>query len=495
MAPRPPEIPADIERELKDLCQQLDRRCSLVGILDRYREGDSPLPPAITQAGVTKAYRMLMPVSEAPWASLVVDSTMDRLEPDGIATGTKTMDKAIWDVWQSNSMDSESKLAHDAALVHGRANALVWPKEGEDVPQISLDGADTTVIRYAQGSRRQRVSALRRWIGDDKKPYATMYLPDQIFKFIGPKDSSGTGETTKWTPRMVDGEDWPMTNKFGVVPWVEIAVNRRLKPGSFPYARGEFTHCTGLIDRINLLTFLGLVVAFWMGFPLRGTIGEKIRTEVLTDDKGEPIIDARSGKPKARAVPPFDAMAPGIFQLENPDAKVAEYTAADRRNLSVFAELDQLATITKTPRHYFPMETGMSNLSADAIRASEGSLHAKVTGYKASLGEGWEEVLRLCGQMSKESIEVPPTAELQWKDHESRSMAERADAASKVKDLFPWQLVAAKFLDMSQSEIDTIATQRGGDVIGQLAAAATAQPVQVAVNAPVPANGQPSTGG
>lgn len=494
------EIPSDVERELKTLCQQLDRRCDLVRLLDLYREGESPFPAAISQAGVTKAYRMLMPVSEAPWASLVVDSTMDRLEPSGIDAGSDSMNKKLWDIWQSNSMDSESKLGHDHALVNGRANAMVWPsQEDPDVPEISLDGADTTVVRYKQGSRRQRTSALRRWIGDDKKPYATLYLPDAIFKFVGPKDSSGNGETTKWDPRMVDGEDWPMVNRFGVVPITEIAVNRRLKPGSFPYARGEFAHCTGLIDRINLLTFLGLVVAFWMGFPLRGTIGEKIRTKVLTDDQGEPIIDAKSGKPKAEAVPPFDAMAPGIFQLENPDARVAEYTAADRRNLSVFAELDQLATITKTPRHYFPMETGMSNLSADAIRASEGSLHAKVTGYKASLGEGWEEVLRLGGLMSKEKLEVPATAELQWTDHESRSMSERADAASKVKDLFPWQLVAAKFLDMSQSEIDKIASARGGDVIGQLAAAARQQPVQVAVTGPpasAPTNGTgASTGG
>jgi hypothetical protein len=138
----------------------------------------------------------------------------------------------------------------------------------------------------------------------------------------------------EWEKRPVDGEDWPLANPLGVVPVVEIRVNPRLAPGNFPYARGEFAHCTGLIDRINLLTFLGLVVAFWMGFPLRGVIGDKIRREVLVDDDGQPIVDAATGKQKTRALPPFDAQPDSVFQFENPEAKIAEFKAADRRNLA-----------------------------------------------------------------------------------------------------------------------------------------------------------------
>jgi hypothetical protein len=94
----------------------------------------------------------------------------------------------------------------------------------------------------------------------------------------------------------------------------------------------------GLLDRINLLTFLGLVVAFWMGFPLRGVIGDKI----LRDDDGKPL-------------PPFKVAADEVFQFENPAAKLAEFKAADRGNLSIFDELAQLAYLTKTPAHYFPL--------------------------------------------------------------------------------------------------------------------------------------------
>jgi hypothetical protein len=255
---------------------------------------------------------------------------------------------------------------------------------------------------------------------------------------------------------------------------VEIAVNRRLKPGSFPHARGEFAHCTGLIDRINLLTFLGLVVAVWMGFPMRGVIGDKIKRRVLKDDDGNPLLDEDTGKAKTEQLPPFDQQAGSVFQLENPEAKLAEFAAADRKNLSVFAELDQLAVITKTPRHYFPLEQGMSNLSADAIMASEGGMHAAVTGHKATLGEGWEEVARLAGRIL--GVELSQQASIEWMKHESRSLAEQADAFVKLSggssgNGLPWMAAAEIALNVTQDQLNRWSAERAKDPLMQLLAA------------------------
>jgi hypothetical protein len=433
-----------LNAELAVLNAELDRRGRRYRLLDSYYEASAAVPAAVARARVVQAYRMLMPVASAPWGSLVVDSVQDRLEVAGIRSDLPEVDKQVWRVWQDNQMDSESKLAHNSALLSGRAFALVWPG-ATGQPEISLDSAEQMIVRYREGSRRQRVAALRRWMDGDT-PNVTLYRPDAIYKFQGPKNSSGMAGT-QWQRREVPGEEWPLPNPLNVVPVVEIALNRRLKPGSFGYARGEFEHCIGLIDRINLLTFLGLVVAFWMGFPLRGVIGERI----IRDDDGN-------------ALPPFEVNADTVFQLENPEAKLAQYQAADRKNLSVFAELDQLSTVTKTPRHYFPLEQGMSNLAADAIRASEGALHAKVTAHKASAGEGWEEVLRLAGRMLDQPVDLPADAALLWKDHESRSLAERADAATKLKDLVPWQSIAETVLNASQDDIKRWGDQRAADM-------------------------------
>jgi Phage portal protein, SPP1 Gp6-like len=462
---------SELRTQLVSLGGVLATRARTERLLDRYFEGDCPLPEAIVRAKVTKAYRMLMGMSEAPWGSLVVNSVQNRLEVTGINSGDKDVDSQLWGVWQDNGMDAESKLAHNAALVSGRAFALVWPDDDTQQPEITLDNSSQMVIRYREGSRRRREAAMRFWTDeDDKRPYANLYRPDGIYKFIGPKNSTGI-DGVQWQMREVLDEDWPVENPFGVVTAVELPVNRRLKPGAYGYARGEYAHCTSLIDRINLLTFLGLIVAFWQGFPVRGLIGDKI----IRDDEGKPI-------------PPFELAADQIVQLENPDAKFADFTAAERSNLSVYAELDQLATITGTPRHYFPLQQGMSNLSADAIRASEGSLVAKIPDHKASLGEGWEEVLRLSGVMLDTPVELSQRAELQWSDHETRSLAERADAAVKLKDIIPQSAIIEYVLNATAEQMARWRSERAGDVMSTLLAAATT-PTPQPVISPVPVNG------
>jgi hypothetical protein len=455
-------IPNSVRKQLTSLLEELDRRAKLHRKLDRYYEGDMPIPDAIIRAKVTKAYRNLMPVSAAPWGSLIVDSTQDRLEVSGIRSGDKAIDKLVWGLWQDNHMDAESKIGQKATLIDGRSFALVWRDPGSKFPQVSLDNAATMAVMYAEGSRHNRVAALRRWTNEDGRVAITLYGPDFVWKFVEAKTGEqrqGNGRVNAggaWWERREDDEEWPLRNPYGVVPVVEVAINRRLKPGCFPPARGEYTHCLGLIDRINLLTFLGLVVAFWMGFPLRGVIGEKI----LRDDDNN-------------IIPPFDAQASGLAQLENSDAEIFEYKAADRKNLSIFAELDQLSSITKTPRHYFPLENGMSNLAADAIRATEGGQAAKTSNYKAEVGEGDEEILRLLGLMSDEGVELSQRAELQWRDNESRSMAERADAATKVASIgLPVPLVAEKYLNFSQEEVAKLEAQMLNDPFSQLVAEA-----------------------
>lgn len=247
-------------------------------------------------------------------------------------------------------------------------------------------------------------------------------------------------------------------------------MNRRLKPGSFAHARGEFEDVTGLIDRINLITFVSLVVAIWLGFPLRGVIGDKI----MRDDDGNQI-------------PPFESRPDSVVQFENPEAKLVELKAADRSNLSVYPELTELAASTATPRHYFPIEGAIANVSEPTIRAFEGAMHATVNGsHKPSLGEGWEEVLRLSGLMFEQPVELSPRASLQWADHESRSLGERADAALKLSQAgLPWQGVADLALNLGQDQISRYAAEQAGTAFGELLREAQT-PIPVA-NGAVPA--------
>jgi hypothetical protein len=451
-----------LKSQLTTLSKVLDGRRDQIRGLALYDEGGCPIPQAIVRARVTRAYRALMPISEAPWGSLIVDSVQDRLEVAGIKDeDNQAAADRVWDLWQENRMDAESKLAHRSALRDGRAFALVWPGEDRQ-PEVTLDDASQMVVQYREGSRYRRTAAMRRWVDETGVAYATLYRRDGIFKYFGKDNESSGGE---WMRREVPGEQWPLPNPFKTVPVVELAINRRLEPGTFPYARGEYAHCTGLIDRINLLTFLGLVVAFWMGFPLRAIIGDEIRY----DDDGDPIA-------------PFEAMADSVAQFENPETKLDSYAAADRNNLSVYNEFGQLAAITQTPRHYFPLEGGVSNVSADAIRAWEGGLHAKTSGHTGSLEESHEEILRLMGMMAPDPVQLSQQAELEWVDLESRSLAEKADAATKLASIqgLPFEAVAKLANLASSGEVAKWETMGASSLIGQL------------LEAPQPANGTQS---
>lgn len=455
----------DLAPQLTPLLAELSRRAKIVARLRRYGRGENPpIPQAVSDAKMTRAYKALMGMSQAPWASLVVDSVQDRLEVGGIRSGDDAVDQAVWRRWQANAMDAESKLGHHSALRDGRAFATVWPgPDGE--PEIVLDAADQMVVSYREGRHqpRHRVAALRRWIDQDGKQCVTLYRPDGLYKLREAKDGGSRHEVVKadgvsWEMREEPAagglpEEWPLRNEWGVVPVVEIATNRELQSGAFPFARGEVEHCLGLIDRIHLLTFLGLVVALWMGFPLRYALGARL----LKDDDNKPMA-------------PFESKPDSVVQFEDPNAKIGQLEAADRKNLSIFAELSQLAYITKTPAHYFPMDGGFANISADAIRALEGGLHAKVSGiHQPFLGEGWEEVMRLAGLMSPDEIVVPPTAAVWWLDHESRSMAERADAATKVSSLNLDPLfIAEKYLNFTQEEIRRLQATRAGSVLNRM---------------------------
>lgn len=472
-------IEAELASQLKRLTTELDQRTRRHEVVKAYsqRTSKSMIPPAIVQARLTRAYQHLMAMSEMPWGKLIINSKLDRLEVTGIDTGDTGLDERVWrEIWQANAMDLESKLAHRAALRDGRAHALVWPA-ADGMPEVTLDDVTQMIVEFREGSRRHRTAALRRWRDDNDKDFATLYRPDGIFKFR--RKAPGEQEMVKgcdWVRRDVDGEVWPLPNPFGVVPVVELGVNRDLAAGRFTWCRGEYEDETGLMDRVNLLTFLGLVVALWMGFPLRGVIGEKIRWRVLQDDDGNALLDD-SGRAREVADPPFDVHADSMFQLEDPQAKLAEYKAADRGNLSIYDELAQLAAATSTPRHYFPVAGAIANVSAETIRAFEGPLHATVNGsHKPSLGEGWEEVCRLGARMHPDQLVVPAHASLGWADHESRSLAERADAYTKLAGGdtgLPWMAAAEIALNLTQEQIRRYAAENAGDALSRLITAAS----------------------
>lgn len=426
----------EAKKKVVDHCAELTKRARKYDLIESYRKGKHPIPSIIQRAKVTRAYRMLLEFSETNYARLIVKAASSRMEIGGIRSPDRTVSDEVWKVWQENRMDAESKRGNETVIAHGRCFAVIWPRPGDERPQITLEDPATVIVEYREGSRYDRVAATRMWVDDDKVPHATLYTPEALYKFTGPKHSSGQ-PGTQWTPREVPGERWPLPNRYELVPVVEIATGRELAPGRFGSACGDLEDHLSHLDRINILEFLRLVIAFTAGFPIRAVIGDKI----IEDDDGNPIA-------------PFELAADIIAQFEDPNVKLQELKATDLKGFgdALDRDVESLAGVSLTPSYYL-RSIPIQNVNADAIRASDAPLNSRVADHKPEMGEGYEEVNRVAGKMLPKPVDLDDSAEVYWVNRELRSLSEKADAATKLKDVLPRQVIWEEVFDATQDQV------------------------------------------
>lgn len=433
------------------LCPKLDSQAKRIGKLERYYNGDHPIPQEVIDNKVTESYKKLLSMAQSNWPELVVDSVEERLEVQAISFTTKAASEEAWNIWQANGLDADAGMAHQAALIGGRAYAIVWLENDE--PTITLDHGSCVYVEYVDGSQRNVGRAIRRWT-DGTRFYVTLYDASGTYKFQAKTESSNppSGQSS-WERRTVPGEDWPLPARNGKPPVFEIAVNRSLSTDHAKRARGEFESALAMIDRLNYTMFSLLAAMTWSGFPLRVLTGQPIDFKERKDENGDPVLDD-DGEPVVDIKPPFDVANDRVVQFDSENAKLQQFQEAQLTNYlkTIEMEVKHFAAVTKTPAHYLLGE--MVNLSADAIRAAEAGLISKVHRHQRSLGEGWEAVLRYALDLKGVEGGDDAKVEIKWRDPESRSLAERADAASKLAPYLPWTAWAEFVLQASPSQIE-----------------------------------------
>lgn len=467
-----------ITKQTDRLCNGLNAQVAESARLRPYFELSDAvdIPAAITAAKLAKRYRYLMERSRATWGVPIVAAKLDRLEVNGITDPDKRVALAVWDgVWQENDLNLISKRLSRACLRDGKSFATVWPGNqwlldgdggviGSDRPEVVPDDCTTMIVEYAEGSLRRRKAALRRWTDDDNNEFVNLYRPDGIYKFVAVKESVNTQDAfsaggRRWVPREVLSEPWPLPNPLKVVPVVEFGVNGDISSGSLSKCRGEYANVTSRLDAINLLTFLGLDIAVSMSYPLRILFGD---VESREDDDGNPL-------------PPFDAYSGGISHIPDSDGKIAEFKAADRGALSLSPEFQQVASLTATPKHYFPNEGVIANVSAETITAFEAPMLAAVRAeHQPSLAVAYEEVLRLGGRLLPGSPMLSRRAAITWADHQSRSLGEQASAFAQLtggENAMPMAFAAQIALGLGQDKLRELEEAHADSAFAQVVSA------------------------
>ena len=118
--------------------------------------------------------------------------------------------------------------------------------------------------------------------------------------------------------------------------------------------------------------------------------------------------------------------------------------------------------MTRTPLFYLTPEA--ANGSAEGASLAREGLIFKAGDRIKQASEPWEQVLSIAflivGDLERSSRR---DMEALWAPPERHSLAERADAASKLANLVPWRTIQSTVLQFSPQEVDRMETERAVD--------------------------------
>lgn len=465
---------------LVKLMGALDKRAAEVEEYEEWYEGEHPIPspppntPAATDHEAGIAYQAMCRLAITNFLPPIVDLPASKLRIEGYRSSRSntSTDADLWAIHRRNHLVTDSVLAIREAIKVGQTAAIVWP--GPDgAAEISLEDPEHVIICYEVGSRRRRASALKRWKGDDGKLYATVYLPDGIYKYV----SKATAENLRhrqgykpedWEPREVTGETWPVPNPWGVVPVVEIRVNAGLKASRFGGGCSQFEGQLVTQQRINHTVFGRLITEEYQSYRQRWVTG------------WDPPVD-EDGKPDKQAVIKAGAARFQVFNNDDETTaqiRVGEFAQADFQPFlkAVQEDVKHLATTSGTPPYAFLLGD-MVNVAADALARIEGTHLATVRSLADEIDESFVEIMRLALLIEGDERAKDPALSVIWGEFEQRTASEQILLAQGAKALgAPDDVVFAMLPGVDQAEAARWVRQMKANALVTAAQAAVPPP-------------------
>jgi Phage portal protein, SPP1 Gp6-like len=445
-------VPGSLDWWLARLGARLDSRRDRMERYEAYYAGTQPL--AFVSDTFRAAFGDRFREFSSNFMSLVVDAHRERLQVQGIRIGAnREGDEDAWRWWQANRLDAESQIAHTESLVKGLAYVLVWPDPVSGEPEATIESALQVVVETEPGKSWKRRAALKRWLADDGKYRAELYLPDGIYKFKSVQSGAdfsvaSWSQVAQWirddqSPAAGVREDWPVKNPLGIIPIVPI-VNRPRLTGQSVNAYGrpvsgavgpdegqsEIAMVMSNQDAINKLRADGINASDLAAFRQRWLRNWQVE---IDEETGQPVEPFKSAVDRLWILPPPDPEDPGA--IANPP-EFGEFEQTDTATIvgQIQMEVQHLGAISRTPYHYLLPQAGQPP-SGESLKSAETGLVAKVRDSMVHKGESWEEVIRLYYRFRGDARGKDLGAEIIWKDPESRTEAVHTDALVKQQSM------------------------------------------------------------
>lgn len=450
---------------------RLNARRPDVEKLEGYYGGNQPLTFATEEWKTANAARYSG--FSDNWCGTIVNAEAERLKPTGITGIAKRGASMLWDQLQMNEFDAQFSQGAVTALTATRAFVIVWA-DGKDESLVTFEHPSNVEIEYDWENPRLRKAALKTWV-DESTEYATLYTPDQLFKWKRDRSSEPNERDSQaqqgrtdvatdggWEARFDDDSEWIIDNPLGVVPVVEISNRPTLKGDPISEIQGVVP----MQDAINLLWAYLFLAADYASMDARVMLG--------TSPPMIPVLDKDGKVVGERPVDMKDLREKRLIFASGDNARIDSWEAA---KLDIFTDtievaVGHIAAQTRTPPHYLVSNKGLSNLSGDALVAAEIGLVQKAGEFVTFTDPQLREVARLVALVKGDEKLAQQTrlAQISWKDLEKRSESQLADALLKKSQMgYPFEYLLEE-AGKSPSEVRRIMKMRKAEMDEALAA-------------------------
>jgi len=420
----------------KQLLAILAKDALTLKLYDDYLHGRHPDPYMPDTADAE--YKLIAKRSVSNWMPLLVSTPCQALYVDGFRRGgpqteADKLGNAIknpeWDHWQRSRMDARQGAIYQGALAYGHSFTVTLKKKGK---------AET------RGLSARKTAALFEDPANDETPYAALTID---------RYPSADGEV-HGSARLWDGRNEYVVRFKSHTDGITVANGTRHGASECPVTRfaasvdldgrtiGVIGPMMALQDRINQTVFDLLITQTGGAFQVRTATGmaPPLKMRPVYEDPNDttseiidvvPMLD-QSGNPIPADV---NLNAKRFLFAEDSDVEFGVLPASPLAGYieSIDMSIRHLSAISQTPPHFLLGQ--IANLSAEALTAAEISLQRKIEAFRKGFGESWERVFRLAAEL--EGIEVSDddfSSEVIWRDMESKSLAQSADALGKLKD-------------------------------------------------------------
>lgn len=482
----------DLDQAVKTvqrLYDALQSRRPEIEQLDRYYRGEQPLAYASNEWKKFHAGRYRNFADN--WCGVVANSPAERLRVGGFSVPqaedpqddvVTAAERALWGFWQANDLDEQSSQGFLSSIIAKRSFVLVWGDEN-DQPVITWEDPSQVVVDYVAENMRQRRFALKAWLDDSGMECATLYTPDEVWKFQrkAPTSTNAAGQTPSglyvsgsasgsgsgWQQRQPPEDDtWPIPNPIGEVPVVEMK-NRPLLGGR---PLSDIAGSMAMQDAVNLLWAYAFTAADYASMPARVVMGQEPPKLPILDDNGQKIGE--------QPVKMEDLAQGRLLWLTGKDTTIGSFPAAQLDPFTTVIEVavGHIASQTRTPPHYLAAGKGISNLSGDALKAAETGLVKKVEEQQLFFGPAVRDVFRLAALVAGDDglADLAAHGVVKWRDAESRSEAQLVDALQKLMAIgFPFRWIAERY-GLSDTEITRVIAMKQNETDTSLLGSAAA---------------------